>query len=114
MPGDTPLAQTQDDIRAAQALPDSPDRASQGSGCSRHEPAEVLLDPTSTPEQKLSAARLAFKQARRSGRRAGPQPHHAPHRQRPADQPRRRLTVAALSMATVAVTGRHLMPSAIL
>jgi hypothetical protein len=62
MPEDTPLAQTQDDIRAAQALPDSPDRRARGAAAQTRA-REVLLDPTSTPEQK-SAARLAFKQAR--------------------------------------------------
>jgi len=62
MPEETPLAQTQDDIRAAQALPDSPDRRARGAAAQRRA-REVLLDPTSTPELK-SAARLAFKQAR--------------------------------------------------
>ena len=62
MPQDTPLAQTQDDIRAAQALPDSPDRRSRGAAAQTRA-REILQDPASTPEQK-SAARLAFKQAR--------------------------------------------------
>lgn len=62
MPDDTPLTQTQHDIRAAQALPDSPDRRARGAAAQRRA-REVLLDPASTPEQK-SAARLAFKQAR--------------------------------------------------
>jgi hypothetical protein len=62
MPDETPLAQTQHDIRAAQALPDSPDRRARGAAAQRRA-REVLHDPASTPEQK-SAARLAFKQAR--------------------------------------------------
>jgi hypothetical protein len=62
MPEDTPLAQTQDDIRAAQALPDSPDRRARGAAAQTRA-HEILQDPASTPEQK-SAARLAFKQAR--------------------------------------------------
>jgi len=62
MPEDTPLAQTQDDIRAAQALPDSPDRRARGAAAQTRA-REILQDPASTPEQK-SAARLAFKHAR--------------------------------------------------
>jgi hypothetical protein len=62
MPEDTPLAQTQDDILAAQALPDSPDRRARGAAAQTRA-REILQDPASTPEQK-SAARLAFKQAR--------------------------------------------------
>jgi hypothetical protein len=62
MPEETPLAQTQNDIRPAQALPDSPDRRARGVAAQTRA-REVLLDPASTPEQK-SAARLAIKQAR--------------------------------------------------
>lgn len=62
MPDHTPLTQTQDDIRAAQALPDSPDRRARAAAAQRRA-REILLDPASPPEHK-SAARLAFKQAR--------------------------------------------------
>jgi hypothetical protein len=62
MPEETRLAQTQYDIRAAQALPDGPDRRARGVAAQTRA-REVLLDPASTPEQK-SAARLAIKQAR--------------------------------------------------
>ncbi|MEB3980156.1 hypothetical protein OQ968_02635 [Mycobacterium sp. 663a-19] len=62
MPEENRIAQTQHDIRAAQALPDSPDRRARGMAAQRRA-REVLLDPASTPEQK-SAARLALKQAR--------------------------------------------------
>lgn len=61
MPAENRLAQTQHDIRAAQALPDSPDRRARGVAAQTRA-REVLLDPASTPEQK-SAARLAIKQA---------------------------------------------------
>ncbi len=61
MPEDTQLAQTQDDIRAPQALPDSPDRRARGAAA-RHEPARCCR-PGQHTDQK-SAARLAFKQAR--------------------------------------------------
>lgn len=62
MPDETPLTQTRDDIRAAQALPDSPDRRARGAAAQTRA-REVLMDPASTPAQK-SAARLAFKQGR--------------------------------------------------
>jgi hypothetical protein len=62
MSDETPLAQTQADIRAAQALPDSPDRRARGAAAQRCARA-ILDDPATTAEQK-SAARLAFKQAR--------------------------------------------------
>lgn len=56
------LAQAQQDIRAAQALPDHLARREHATGA--HKRAQtVLLDPTSTPEQK-SSARLCIKQAR--------------------------------------------------
>ncbi|BCP14009.1 hypothetical protein MINTM021_09180 [Mycobacterium paraintracellulare] len=62
MPDENRLAQTQRDIRAAQALPDSPDRRARGVAAQTRA-GDVLLDPASTPEQQ-SAARLAIKQAR--------------------------------------------------
>ena len=62
MPEETRLAQTQRDIRAAQALRDSPDRRARGVAAQTRA-REIMLDPASTPEQK-SAARLAIKQAR--------------------------------------------------
>ncbi|MCA2304873.1 hypothetical protein JF770_15000 [Mycobacterium intracellulare] len=56
------LAQAQQDIRAAQALPDHLARKEHANGAQKRAQT-VLLDPNSTPEQK-SAAQLCIKQAR--------------------------------------------------
>lgn len=62
MPESGALAQAQQDIRAAQALPDNLARR-EHVHAARQRARAVLLDATSTPEQK-SAARLYIKQAR--------------------------------------------------
>lgn len=72
MPAENRLAQTQHDIRAAQALPHGPDRRARGVAAQTRA-REVLLDPASTPEQK-SAARLAIKQARALAGELDPSP----------------------------------------
>lgn len=56
------LAQAQQDIRTAQALPDHLARRERANGAQKRAQT-VLLDPSSTPEQK-SAARLCINQAR--------------------------------------------------
>ncbi len=58
----TRLDQAQQDIRAAQTLPNNSDRRNHGLTAQKHAQA-VLLDPDSTPQQK-SAARLCIRQAR--------------------------------------------------
>lgn len=62
MPESGALAQAQQDIRAAQALPDNLARR-EHVHAARQRARAVLLDATSTPEQE-SAARLYIKQAR--------------------------------------------------
>jgi hypothetical protein len=61
MPESGPLARAQQDIRAAQALPDNLARREHIHAAQQHAPAD-LVDDTSTPEQK-SVARLYIKQA---------------------------------------------------
>lgn len=61
MPESRPLAQAQQDIRAAHGLPDSLARREHVPAAQQRARA-ILLDPTSTPEQK-SAAQLYIKQA---------------------------------------------------
>lgn len=62
MPPSRPLAQAQQDIRAAQALPDNL-AAREHVHAVQQRARALLLDATSTPEQ-MSAARRDIKQAR--------------------------------------------------